>query len=654
MFTQAIASGITYLQSQQQDDGSFVSFSSPHRFNFQKAHSFHSPFATALILSSLITLEETPVLKIIKQKAAHFLLKQKSDYWSFNYWAKGSKEAKEKPYPDDLDDTFCSLSALYQYNPSLIDGKAMAKIVMLLTATEEKEGGPYRTWLVKDEAPTVWKDIDVAVNSNIAYFLSLQDIQLPNLHIFIESRIKNDLSSPYYPTVFPLIYFISRFYKGNKREQLIKMLANKRNSRKFNDPLSSALRISAILNLNGFPYNVEKSISDLLHIQTRGFWKASGFCIDPARQGKTFYAGSSALTTAFCLEAISKYLKVTQPKLNTKRAYDMKAKKIRKRVLAHVNKRFSLLPKEVSDQAETILAMTAKMDEKNQITLLPYFFALSLGKHNKSLSEKLLILLGAANTYGWIAYTIYDNFWDEEGDPKTLAIANIALRELTKIFNGILPDGSGFHELFQSTMDDIEWSNTWEVINCRIKLSNKYVDLKSFNLPNFGDHKLLAQKSLGHALGPAVILFLLGYKNNTPQIKNLLAFFTHYLIARQLNDDAHDWQKDFTMGHITPVVVLLLKMYQKNTSRKNAKLLFSTLTPKLQDVFWHETIIEVCNIIQTHVRLARRHLHALTIMADQQVFEALLSSLEHAASEALDEREKTIAFIDTYSQKEKR
>lgn len=650
MFTHAITSGIDYLHSQQQRDGSFISLSSPHRLNFQKAHSFHSPFATALILSSLNTLEETPVLKTIKQKAASFILTQKSDIWSFNYWARGSEEAKIMPYPDDLDDTFCALSALFQYDPKLIDGKALAKIVMLLTATEEKEGGPYRTWLVKENASNVWKDIDVAVNSNIAHFLSLQKIELPNLNTFIESRMSNNLNSPYYPTVFPLIYSISRFYKGGKSEQLIQMLSNKENSSVYmNDPLNNALYISSMLNFQVDPESVGTNIVDLLHMQTNDFWKASGFCIDPARKGKTYYAGSPALTTAFCLEAIAKYLKIRKTQVSTgTKKIDLKATQIRKQVLAHVNKRFRRLPKEVSTQAENMLAMITKMDEKNQITLLPYFFALSLGKQSKSLSEKLLISLGTANTYGWIAYTIYDNFWDEEGDPKTLAIANIALRELTEIFKAILSNNTAFHTLFQSIMDGIEWSNTWEVIDCRIRLHRKHADLQSIHLPNFGKYEVLAQKSLGHALGPVAILFLLGYKKDSPQIKHLLSFFTHYLIARQLNDDAHDWQKDFMMGHVTPVVALLLRMFQKNYATKKTKLPLSVLVTRLREIFWYEVIVEICSTIQTHIRLARKHLYAIPMITSPQVFEGILRSLERAAQEALAEREKTIEFIDAY------
>src|SRR4030095_7089120 len=116
-----------------------------------------------------IYLPATAKLAYLQNKIAKFLLLHKSEFWSWNYWQRNSHEAKELPYPDDLDVTFCALAALSHYDKKLISGDVFAYIVQLLTATEKKEGGPYRTWLVAKNAPAVWRDVDLAVNSNIAY-----------------------------------------------------------------------------------------------------------------------------------------------------------------------------------------------------------------------------------------------------------------------------------------------------------------------------------------------------------------------------------------------------------------------------------------------------------------------------------------------------
>ena len=648
MITDVIPSGISYLQTQQQKDGSFLSLSSPRPLSFQTALTFHSTFSTSLILSCLNSLEETAILKTIKQKAASFLLTQKSEYWSFNYWVRGSKEAREMPYPDDLDDTFCVLSAIYQYNPRLINGVSMAKIVTLLTTTEKQEGGPYHTWLVPENAQKVWKDVDIAVNSNIAYFLSLQKVDLPNLVLFIESRVnQGDLTSVYYPTIYPTTYFLSRWYKGKKVKKLESILLSEQNKDGYwENPLYTALAVLSLLHLGILPINLRKAISYLLSCQANGAWEPYGFCLDPARKRKTYYAGSKALTTAFCLEALSKYFRSLEGQRIKIKKIDSESKRIHDEIITKVQKRFSHLTSEIESQAEVILKSILKMNDKNQITLLPYFFKSALGK-NEMLSDKLLISLGAANTYGWMAYTIYDNFLDEEGDPKTLSIANIALRELTIIFHDILPENMKFQKLFCRILDELDGANAWEATHCRIRIKNEKICLGN-TIPRFGNYERLAQKSLGHALGPLAMLFLLGYQEKSLEVKSLLDFFVHYLVSRQLNDDAHDWEKDFKNGHINPVCALLIRTYKLKIKKNKGNFALAELIPKLQELFWYEVVVNTCKLILKHVALARISLNRLSIMENQALFQQLLNSIEQSARQALDEREKILAFSKNY------
>src|SRR3989344_5315036 len=116
-----INESIKFLLKNQKDNGSFLSLTSLSPDNFKNAHECQSVFSTALILSCLNALDGNNSRELlgIKQKAANFLLSQKSSNWSFNYWARGSRQAEEMPYPDDLDDTACALSALYKHNPDL-------------------------------------------------------------------------------------------------------------------------------------------------------------------------------------------------------------------------------------------------------------------------------------------------------------------------------------------------------------------------------------------------------------------------------------------------------------------------------------------------------------------------------------------------------
>jgi len=652
MFLQKLVNkGVDYLATQQQKDGSFLSLSTPNSLKFRKAKKYHSTFPASLILSCLNSLDETSEIKKIKRKAAKFLLSQKSPHWSFNYWARDSKESEQMPYPDDLDDTFCALAAFYQYNPELIDGSAMAKIVTLLTAVEEKEGGPYRTWLVQGGAKKVWKDVDLVVNSNIAYFLLLHDIRLPNSTAFIESAIDTgSYTSPYYPSIYPIIYFISRFYRGRKMKQIRDFLLSKRDTfGRWANPLNTALAVSALLNFSVSPSKLKGSIDYLVRRQQKGAWKAYVLVTELIAKKKTYYAGSPMLTTAFCLEAIGKYHRKTKKLKNLRTEEWRKEKtktvdieKIYKEVVIKAKQRFSVLDDDLKKQALKQLDKTLKRDKDKQIVLMPYFFKVSLGKKEKSVSGDLLIKLGLANLYGWIAYTIYDDFLDDEGDPKLLSVANVALRELTTIFDNVLPADTGFPNLFVKVMDTIDAANTWEVTHCRGNLKN----LKSSNIPDYGDFSKLAQKSLGHALGPAAILFSLGYSNKSPEVKNLMKFFKHYLIARQLNDDAHDWERDLKMGHINTVGALVLKKArQKKISFKKIE---KDMTP-FQEIFWYEVVVDVCSQVINQVKRAKSYLTKVDIIEDTSLFEKLLAKVEASAQEALEEREETLKFLKSYS-----
>lgn len=654
-FYKLIDKGVEYLATQQQKDGSFLSLSSPNPRNFSDARQYHTIFPVFLVLSCLGVLEETAKIQMIKRKAAAFLLSQKSEHWSFNYWVRDTKEAKQLPYPDDLDDTFCALAALYQYNPKLIDGSAMAKIVTLLTAVEEKEGGPYRTWLVPPDAKKVWKDVDLVVNSNIAYFLLLHDIRLPNSTAFIESAINtSSYASPYYPSIYSIIYFISRFYRGRKMKQIRDFLLSKRDSSgKWANPLYTALAVSSLINFGTPPAKLKKSVAYLIRKQTKGSWKPYALCVDPEIDRKRYYAGSSAVTTAFCLEAMAKYESKLKAQMSKRKTTTQNLKlvhlekKIYKEVVRKARRRFSKLDDDLKKQALKQLGKTLKRDKNKQIVLMPYFFARTVGKRDDELKHDFLVKLGLANLYGWIAYTIYDDFLDEEGDPKLLSVANLCLRESTTIFDTALPQKSEFHPFVRRIGDTIDAANTWEVTHCRVDPNKlmKLAKLKSLKIPDYGDYSQLAEKSLGHALGPAAILFSLGYSNKSPEVKNLMKFFKHYLIARQLNDDAHDWERDLEMGHINAVGALVLKKArQKKISFKKME---KDMTP-FQEIFWYEVVADVCQAVLDNVKKARDALQQISIASQTHMFEKILSKIEQSAKQALKEREETLKFLKAY------
>src|SRR5690606_19133233 len=135
---------------------------------------------------------------VIQAGAVKFLLKQKTPNWTWNYWQKNHPMRAVMPLPDDLDDTIWALIALALHNPKLISGSVLAHLARTLTACETAPGGPYRTWLVDRTLHKTWGDVDIAVNANIGYLLSQQQVRLSGLMRYIDDALaRNQLTSPY-------------------------------------------------------------------------------------------------------------------------------------------------------------------------------------------------------------------------------------------------------------------------------------------------------------------------------------------------------------------------------------------------------------------------------------------------------------------------
>lgn len=644
-----IENGIKFLKEHQKKDGSFLSFTSTDPVRFKDATKCESVFSTALIMSCLKTLtNDNQSLGDIKSKSAEFLLLQKSEHWSFNYWTRGSTQSKQMPYPDDLDDTSCVLSALYEYNPLLIDGEVMAGVVSVLTALESSEGGPYRTWLVPPSAADGWLDVDLAVNSNIAYFLSLQGVELKNIVEFVESAIENaNYTSPYYPTVYPVIYFISRFYKGNKIQTIIDFLLKKQKNNNWGNPLDTALAILALCNFGVRINELKAAIGYIRSTQGNdGSWGAVPFYIGINPKQKhgdknKYYAGSSSLTTAFCISALS----VAQPS-EVETDQFTENEKDESSIYEKVTQRFAeILPRfgaELRMCAEAQLAKTIKGDRDRLIVLLPYFFAKSLEQKNTRLDARKVVDLGLANLHGWVAYTIYDDFLDDEGDPQMLSLANVSMRESYKIFSEVLPNVK-FQEFVTSIFDRIDSANAWEVTNCRVKDKTIAAALV-YPVPDFSDIANLADRSLGHALGLVCVLSLSGHNPNSVECRTVLEGMRSYIAAKQIHDDMHDWEEDLGRGQINSASAAIF------SSIKNKELVpvdEAEALKFLQQKFWDETVVGLCGIADVHIAEAKKLL--LSVGSSSSFVDRLMDPIRETNKITMSERSNTKKFIAKYT-----
>lgn len=576
----------------------------------------------------------------IREAGIRFLLAQKSERWSFNYWARGAHERITLPYPDDCDDTFAALAAIARHNNALIDGHALSAVAKILTGREVQEGGPYRTWLVPDDARTAWQDVDPVVNSTIGYFLSLVGVRLPQLQKFLEdAACKGQLSSPYYPGIFPAVYFLSRFYKScgiagmaNATRAALADIITRRLRRNGHDSglttLERAMAISSLVALGqtkNFPLD---AATDLLvaQLEREGFLPCA-FCIDPARDGKRCYAGASALTAAFCAEALTLAPSHRAISNGAGSATSTPIPTIHNHIRGLARTACRSLDSDLRTMAITQIERTT--DEK--ITMLAYEFHEALYKKGTFIPPDLIESLSLANLFGWMAYDIYDDALDGEDGAALIPCANFFLRALTETYHSLGARAAGIAPLFKNTMDRIDNANAWEQRHCRIPAAEP--------LPSFGDHQTLADRSIGHALGPLAMLLLAGYDANGKEYKNVESFFRHYLIARQLHDDAHDWAEDLLRGRVTSVGVIVLNNFKEKYS--------DAALPQLKKIFWEETIDVVARTIIAHVDAARRARES-SPLSDTDFMESALQRLASGARRAIAERNEALVFLKDY------
>jgi hypothetical protein len=643
---EAISAGISYLNKAQKKDGSFSNLVSPSE-NFDDCEENESSFPTILSLHCLRKLPDSEEIKTIKDKASKFVLSQHSDFWSWNYWKRNSLESTKTPYPEDLDDTCCALAALIENQPETVPTDAVAKAVNLLTYSESQEGGPYYTWITPPDADKGWKDIDLAVNSNIGFFLSLQEVNLPSITKLIEKAIDEEkYDSPYYFSPVATIYFISRWYKRKGKSKIITFLLERmQEDHSWGNPLETALAVISLINFGYEKEKIAESIGYILKHQEEDKWKEYPFVVEFIKKNTKHYAGSPELTTAFCLEALHAYSSKCESESRKRKVSDSQQRKMREKIMELSDLRFAEFDNELRKDLTETRSKILKGDSTGQIILLPYYLEKSL--NGNVVNEDLISRLGVAGLYGWMAYTVYDDFLDNEGDPKLLPAANVCLRELTSIYAKNFSNDEKFMDFFEKIMDRIDSANAWETKNCRMRVEGDRVSILE-KLPDYGKLEKLADRSIGHALGAAAVLYSHTKETESSEMENLMSFFENYIIARQLNDDAHDWEKDLKNGQISPAVVSVLKRYSKSNASKGKELDLKKQLEQLRKIFWYDVIHEICDKALFHVREAEKDLENIKVIKDKAIFKGMLEAVKKSASEAITEQKEMLTFMKEY------
>lgn len=306
------------------------------------------------------------------------------------------------------------------------------------------------------------------------------------------------------------------------------------------------------------------------------------------------------------------------------------------RPYSHAYKTLNKLGAPAREQALSFLERVHGADSTGEISAIALYTAQSIGTH---IPPSILHRLGEANIYSWIAYTIYDHIIDKQTDGTNLPVANIVMRLALDRYSGLFPHDDWFQTVIAQHFDQVDNASAWELQHCRFPVLDQLATIT--NLPDYATHDILAERSGVHILGPLAVTRLVGYPpEKTARLEKGLR---HYLIARQLSDDIHDWREDLAAGHASAVVARLLASQKILPNQYNVL----HLTKHLQDDFWRHSMKTINDDIVLHAKQAIEHLLAAGCQPSGKLI-SLVSRLIEAAKASMKERARFTEFYAAY------
>lgn len=615
------------IRGLQRSDGGFDGWCGPAAKAFTPHRRQPTIFSTILILDCL---QSVPDAGDICHQAAAYLKGQVGDHGAWNYWQQGTLQRQTEPYPDDLDDTALAFAAVSRQDKRWADGRRAGEFARLLVSAEQAPGGPYNTWLINTTQSPQWQDVDIAVNANIAYALAQQDVRLEALDAYLEQAIlAGDPRSKYYEGDMAAWYFLSRAATQPTVPVLRERLTAVATSLPYGC-LQVALYVSAALTAGVDRALLLPAVERLHKAVAQNRLPAEPFYVDPVYEGTQYFGGSSAITVAFVLQALSAYDRQQSAEIVCTRSQNL-----------------GLMPM-VRKDAKLLGGTELKRDyvaAARSIVAAPHGPLVTAAASSVAISNRWQLVpadvrkLNLASLNGWIAYTAYDDILDGSDDLTKICQGNFAARLSQMNFLDIFDSYAQGRQLVHATFTAMDCANDWELRQTRRQVSND--SLRISRLPDYDNYRQLAARSSGHSLAALGVLCLHFGALDHPAITILKQFFVGYLIARQLNDDAHDWESDLTAGQLSAAVTLLLEDYGPLPHRIHVV----NDLPALQQCFWRHTIDRLVALIREQLLLAREDLDALAKYMDITVFEAWLAELEQSTAQAITKRDEALDFM---------
>lgn len=326
----AVARGLAFLESVQLPSGEFPVFASTDPSLVEGCALDSSVFPTALVVHSLASCRQAAPLR---QRAAIFLAAEMDPNGLWRHWTRAHPHASQ--LPPDVDDSSCAAAALAESeglagNREIILGNRRRDGLFLTWILPRLRGGgaAHRraAWPQLRHAATLFLffrrtsaapgDVDAVVNANALFRLGdfdgrdkAVDFLLRVLREGAEERCDK-----WYENRFAIWYFFSRAIGADPAaaELILRRSATARPT----GAMEAALAVSTALNCGAAP--ALGAVKALLAQQSGdGSWpraalyhggraRLAGGGFAP-RHPDTPHWGSEALTTAFCVEALSRW-----------------------------------------------------------------------------------------------------------------------------------------------------------------------------------------------------------------------------------------------------------------------------------------------------------------------------------------------------------
>jgi hypothetical protein len=635
--------GLASLRAQQCKDGGFDSYICDPS---QPGRALEAPPTTiipAMILGAL-TFVNHPATPAIAAPLAKWVLSRKSPAWTFPYWSQEVDLTHDRLLSANLHSTFVALSALYAYDPQSITSTALGNIAKLLISAESSVGGPYYTY-THTLARTTRPEIDLAANGAIGHFIAQVAAPLPNLVAFVQDAVQaHHLQSRSFTSPYAGLYCIATLVEEALRPELAAYILAQQHQGSWGSVLDTALALATLGKL-GASAPARALTTLAAQQQADGSWPAQACCIAP----NCINYGASALTTAIALEALSRHAHMdmhpaaaTSAPTAPPTALSHADQKICQLVIGHANEELGQLPPPLRKLCLKVAQQIYTGDTSHEIVLVGRFTAQSLRAPMPRSNTSFFVSLGLANLYNWMAYTIYDDFLDDEGDPQLLSVANVALRSSVYHFCKALPTDAAFQQLVRQYFAAVDAANAWEITQARGTIREGHITLG--RLPTYTHGTQLANRSCTHSLPMCAALAKAGIALHSPAAQACIQAFRHYLIARQLNDDMHDWEDDMQAGHITYVCSKILDQLQigPQTTR------LSPLLDRMRRQFWDHTLEQICRDISHHVQLGQQAAMRSKLLNHDNILSSLLRPLAATADFSLAERQRGNDFLNSY------